>query len=154
MAVENDDDVIIICEDDHQFTASYSKSYLKRNIIEAYYQGADILSGGIRNFTQIIPLTRERFWIDYFWGTQFIVLYKKCFSRILSEELDQFVTVDEFLSEISSNKMVIYPFVSIQKDFHFSDIQKRAVGLTKYEVFEKCSNRIRDIMHVFNRYSK
>lgn len=34
-AIRNDDDLMIICEDDHTFTSSYSTEYLLKNIIEA-----------------------------------------------------------------------------------------------------------------------
>jgi len=153
LAVENDDDVIIICEDDHQFTEAYSKSNFMRNIIEAYYQGADVLSGGIGYFTQMIPLTEERFWIDSFWSTQFIVLYKKCFNQILSEEFDDSVTADDFLSIITSNKMVIYPFISTQKNFGYSDICKRSIARDIPNIFERCSNRISGIIQTYTKYA-
>jgi GR25 family glycosyltransferase involved in LPS biosynthesis len=63
MAVANDDDVIIISEDDHQFTSDYSKAYLLENIIEAFEEGACFLSGGSAKFDNAIPVTRNRFWV-------------------------------------------------------------------------------------------
>lgn len=36
IAVEKDDDVIVICEDDHYFTKNYSKEYLFENILSSH----------------------------------------------------------------------------------------------------------------------
>lgn len=36
IAVEKDDDVIVICEDDHYFTENYSKEYLFENILSSH----------------------------------------------------------------------------------------------------------------------
>src|SRR5690606_24710654 len=58
IAENNNDDVIIFCEDDHLFTQHYSKRYLVVNIIEAYQQGADILSGGVGAFGTAVPVAK------------------------------------------------------------------------------------------------
>ena len=84
-AISDDDDVIIICEDDHEFAKSYSKEYLLDNIIEAATQGVEILTGGIANFYQAVPVSKNRLWIDSFWCTQFIVIYRSIFQKILSQ---------------------------------------------------------------------
>jgi len=39
----SDDDVIILCKDDHAFTADFNKKYLIQNILEAAEQGVEIL---------------------------------------------------------------------------------------------------------------
>lgn len=122
LAIDNDEDVIIICEDDHEFTESYSKEYLLSNIIEAHMQGADYLSGGSSKCRLAVPVARNRYWISHGLATQFLVLYKKFFKKILDEPFDQTVLVDMLYSEISSNKMVLYPFISIQKNFGYSDV--------------------------------
>lgn len=76
-AIRNDDDAIIICEDDHYFTENYSSDYLLDNILGAFEQGADILSGGIGGFGYAVPVAKNRYWVDWIWCTQFIVVYKK-----------------------------------------------------------------------------
>jgi len=122
IAIKNNDDLIIICEDDHQFTECYSKHLLFQNIIEAHHQGADVLSGGIGGgFNQAVKISENRFWINHFYCTQFIVVYSKFFQSILDEPFDEKVTADDFISELTSNKMVIFPFISVQKDFGYSD---------------------------------
>lgn len=122
MAVEQDDDVILICEDDHYFTEYYSKEYLFENIINAHEQGADILSGGIGGFGYAVPVAKNRYWVDWLWCTQFIVVYKKFFQKILNYEFKEDDTADGVISQLSNNLMTLYPFISRQKEFGYSDI--------------------------------
>lgn len=79
MAIEKNQEVIIICEDDHEFTKHYTKEYLFENIEEAYEKGADILLGGIGGCTYAMPVAKNRFWIEHFICTQFTVVYKDFF---------------------------------------------------------------------------
>ena len=44
MAEDNEDDIMIICEDDHTFTSAYSKTYLWANMIQANKQGSELYS--------------------------------------------------------------------------------------------------------------
>ena len=59
--------------------------------------------------------------VDWFWCTQFIVVYASLYDRILSYNFDD-DTVDGVLSELASCKLVIHPFISEQKDFGYSDV--------------------------------
>ncbi|MGN6439871.1 MAG: hypothetical protein ACTHMM_25315 [Agriterribacter sp.] len=122
MAIKNDDDVIIICEDDHEFTSEYCKDFLLKNIIEAHEQGCEYLNCGTGKFDFAVPVSPYRFWINQCLSTQFIVLYRKFFQRILEEPYDDTVTADRKLSEMSRHKMVLYPFISLQHDFGYSDV--------------------------------
>lgn len=152
MAIDNDDDIIIICEDDHEFTPHYFKEYLLKNIISAYRDNATILLGGIGNFIHAIPVTKERIWINSFWSTQFVVLYREIFHRILDEPFDKYVTADDLLSAITSNKMVLHPFISFQQDFGYSDITPKDTSQTPL-MFDACSERIASIKNILNKYS-
>lgn len=122
--IDGEDDLIIICEDDHTFTSHYKKKILIQNILEAAGQGVELLSGGIGGFGNAIPITKNRYWIDSFWCTQFMVLYRPIFQKILNEKFNDFDTADGIFSELTSHKMVIYPFISIQHDFGYSDVTK------------------------------
>lgn len=123
IAIQNEDDVIIIVEDDHVFTEHYSRDSFIENIIESNEQGADILSGGIGGgFRFVVPITENRFWINHFWCTQFMVIYSRFFDQILNADFGPEDTADNFLSQLTAHKMVLYPFVSVQKDFGYSDI--------------------------------
>ncbi len=121
-AVKEDDDVILICEDDHYFTEHYSKEYFCENIINAHEQGADILSGGIGGFGYAVPVAKNRYWVDWLWCTQFIVVYKKFFQKILDYKFKDDDTADGVISQLSNNLMTLYPFISRQKEFGYSDI--------------------------------
>ena len=121
---DGEDDVIIICEDDHTFTDEYDRNRFIQNVIDAAGQGVELLSGGIGGFGNAVPITSERYWIDWLWCTQFIVLYRPIYKKILDYEFKDTDTADGVLSEITSHKMVLYPFISIQKDFDYSDVTR------------------------------
>jgi len=121
-AQEKDDDLVLICEDDHEFTRDYRRDVLFKNIIEAYNEGTDILSGGIGGFDYGLQVCPDRFWIHPFFSTQFIIIYRHFFQPILNEPFDKKVTADGILSQLSGKKMVIYPFISVQKEFGYSDV--------------------------------
>jgi hypothetical protein len=124
IAMDNEDDVIIICEDDHQFTADYSRSLLLKNILEAHEQHTEMISGGICEFHKALPVTTNRAWVSTSFCTQFIILYKPVFQKILDTPYDNTVTADTMLSVILSNKMVFFPFISAQTPFGYSDVTK------------------------------
>ncbi|GAA4309985.1 hypothetical protein [Compostibacter hankyongensis] len=114
MAIKNKDDVIIICDPTHEFTSHYTKRFLIQNIIEAHEQYADYLCGGINGFETALPIANSRFWINQILSTQFMIIYKKFFKRILNAPFHDDVISNLLLSELATNKMVIYPFISIQ----------------------------------------
>jgi len=154
MAICNDDDVIIICEDDHEFTEAYSKEFLFKNIIEAHQQGAEILSGGIGGFGSSIPVAENRYWIESFLCTQFLVLYRSIFERILNEPFDETITADGILSDIAGNKMTLFPFISIQKEFGYSDVTAWNNGegnVSKW--FINAAKRLKLIQHIYKEYA-
>lgn len=124
LAQTNGDEVILLVEDDHVFTNSYSRDNLFSNVIDANCDGVDILLGGIGGgFQHVIPVTENRFWINHFWCTQFVIIYEKFFDKILNVDFNIEDGADNVLSELTLNKMVIYPFISVQKSFGYSDIQ-------------------------------
>lgn len=124
MAEKNEDDIMIICEDDHTFTPAYRKEYLLANIIGANEQGSELLSGGIGGFGAAVPVAANRYWVDWFWSTQFIVIFKLLFQKILDYEFKDTDTADGVLSVLAKDKMTVYPFISIQKDFGYSDVTR------------------------------
>lgn len=106
------EDVIIICEDDHQFTEHYSRHYLVRNILDAYTQNAEILSGGVGRFDQVVPVTRTLYWINSISPLQFIVLFRSVFSKILAEPISELIEMKDVLTQVTSHKMILFPFIS------------------------------------------
>ena len=153
IAIENEDTVIIICEDDHIFTQYYDKIFFIKNILEAHEQSVDLLAGGIGGFNVAIPITQNRYWIDTFWCTQFIIIYRKFFKNILDVTFADTDTADGVLSKITCNKMVIYPFISIQKDFEYSDVTKNNnIKGNITEHFRNADAKLNIYKKVFDKY--
>lgn len=150
-AQKNGDDVIILCEDDHFFTEYYSAGLLMKEIKEAYMQEADILSGGIGGFGNAVPVGYHRYWVDWLWCTQFVVVYRRFFRAILSYNFKDTDTADGVFSELSTNKMVIYPFISEQIDFGYSDVtqnNKKNKGIIR-EYFNRANKNLFMIQTVY-----
>jgi len=122
IAEQKEEDVVIICEDDHEFTEQYTVDYLLTNIIEAHQQGVDYLSGGASTFENALKIAPNRYWVGSCRATQFIIIFRKFFRKILDEPFDNTIIADIRLSEMTSNKMILYPGISVQKDFGYSDV--------------------------------
>lgn len=135
MAKEKGDDIIILCEDDHFFTKNYSCKLLFKEIVEANVQGTDILLGGICGFGHAIRTGVCRYRVDWFWGTQFVVVYSPFFDKIVSYQFADTDTADGVLSELATNKMVIFPFISEQKEFGYSDVTMHNNRVGDVDVF-------------------
>lgn len=112
IANNNSDDVIIICDEKHEFAAHYTKEFLIKNIIEANEQGANILLGDVDRFGHVVPISMNRFWVDAFSSSRFIVLYNRMFSKIIDYKFKKTDLVGKVLSEMTSHKMILHPFMS------------------------------------------
>lgn len=155
MAIENEDDIIIISEDDHEFTENYSKYYLIGNIIGGAYQGVELLTGGIAHFEHAVPISENRLWIDSFWCTQFIIVYKSLFKKILEEPFKEDDTADGKLSEMTSHKMTLSPFISNQRNFGYSDVTTINQMQSDFldNGFAESEKRLEKILKVKKNYS-
>ena len=153
-AIDADDDVIIICDDSHQFTGDYSKAYLLKNIIEAHASGVSYLSGGSSITENEVMIAANRFWVSRCLATPFIVLYKIFFQQILDEPVNNNVLADHLLAEMTSSKMVLYPFISVQKDFGYSDIaviHNEQKGIAE-NMFAASVKKLESIKQAYIRY--
>jgi len=45
------------------------------------------------------------------------VIYRPLFKKIREEKVDETLKVDHILTELTSNKMILYPFISEEFDF-------------------------------------
>lgn len=122
MAEQGDEEVILICEDDHIFTNDFRINFFLKQVWLAGMMGTDILSGGLGGFGNIVPVKSGLYWVDWLWCTQFIVIYRRAFSTILDASFKDTDVADEFLSRLLPNKLTIFPFISIQKEFGYSDV--------------------------------
>ncbi len=149
------DDYIIICEDDHVFTENYSRDRFFKCIEQAKINDADILSGGVSWLNSMVPVTDDIFWLQRFTGTQFFVIFKKFFHSILSAKFNTSDTADYKISELSSNKFCIYPFISTQKEFGYSDVTpKNNIEYRVEDLFKKSIASVAILQEVSNYYKK
>lgn len=82
MAIAREDDIIIICQDDHTFTDNYDKNLLFHHIIKA---------------------EQCFYWMGWYMDNQFIVVYQPLFQHILDYQFKETDIPDLVLSAITSN---------------------------------------------------
>lgn len=111
-AIKENEDFFILCKDDHMFASHYNKDKFIEHIIGAYAQHADILLGGAESSGSHVPVASNRYWIENFSNSSYIVIYKCFYFKILACTRDELGCVDMILSKLSVNKMIIYPFIS------------------------------------------
>ncbi|MBZ4190589.1 hypothetical protein [Niabella beijingensis] len=111
IAIEKEDDIIVVCEDSHVFENSYNRQHFIQNILEAHYLHTEILCGNATDLGMALPVG-NKFWVDRFSGTTFFVLYKSVFKKILNTPDRSTSLFYHLLSSCSSYKMALAPFVS------------------------------------------
>ncbi len=145
---------VSICEDDHIFTEHYTSDYLFRNIAEAETKGVDLLVGGACGYGTGVPIGDDLFWTDWYWGNQFLIIRKNIYSRILDFNFRDGNTADGVLSGLIRRKAILHPFVSVQREFGYSDITPTngRKGFIN-DLFDDTARRlqsVRDITDEFN----
>jgi hypothetical protein len=147
-------DFFIFCEDDHVFTSHYSFDLFQKCINEAQQLDADILCGGVSWFKTGMQVSKNLFWVEKFSGLQFTVIFKKFYQTILDASFTEFDQADYRISGLTDKKFVIYPFISIQKDFGYSDVTKRNHEERRVErLFEEASEKFSLLRKVKANYS-
>lgn len=146
-------DFFILCEDDHQFTNDYSKERLLASIQEAEQLEADILSGGVSWFDTGIQIAEGTFWVKTFNGMQFTVIFNRFYSKIEGAEFKLGDAADFKISALSDSKLVMYPFISVQKEFGYSDVTRKnnEEGFVS-RIFDETSNRFAILKKVRSHY--
>lgn len=154
-AVENDEDFIIIAEDNHCFTSNYTRDRLILMILRSHALDADLLLGGpIGNIGHILPVSNNLCWLNTFRGTQFMVIFKKLFSVILTEPFDATVNPDNMLSQISGNKLSVYPFISVQENFVHPDLfDSTAITTVTCTIAEETRKRFERVFRNFSDFA-
>lgn len=154
---ENSSDFFIFCEDDHVFTDEYTDAFLLDRIKEADGMEADILSGGVSWMRDALQVRDHLFWMERFNGMQFTVIYKRFYDKILATQYDEtqkYVT-DVFLSTLSDSIFVMFPYISVQKEFGYSDVttKNNKEGYVE-SLFEKTEKTLTILNKVRNHYGK
>lgn len=150
----HEDHFFIFCEDDHMFTKDYSFEFFNHAIQEAQHLGADILSGGVSWFQTGIQISRNLFWVESFSGLQFTVIFRKFYQKVLDvNDFGEHDAADLNISALTDKKFVMYPFISIQKEFGYSDVTaKNNEGGRVERLFEDTSGRLQLLKNVRQFY--
>lgn len=144
---------ILICEDDHQFTGHYNKERLFDAIQEADKKQADVLMGGVSWFGDALQISKDLFWVDEFTGAQFVVVYRKFFNKILQADLLLGEVADKKMAAMSTSKFCMVPFISIQKEFGYSDVtaKNNTLGYVD-QIFSDTSEKLEHLDKVASFY--
>jgi len=152
---EKNSPFFIFCEDDHIFTPDYSPNYLQRTLLQADSLGADILSGGVSWSQSPIQCSQHLFWVNAFTGMQFTVVFNRFYQSIIDSPLDEWNVTDIFISGLSNNIFVMYPFISIQSEFGYSDVTpKNNNNGFVHELFKKSMDKFDVLQKVRNVLSQ
>lgn len=144
---------ILICEDDHQFTEVYNAELLYDCIKEAQENSADILNGGVSWFNTGVQISKNLICVEKFSGLQFTIIFKKFYQKILDvNDFGVHDAADYKISEMTSHKMVLYPFISIQRDFGYSDLTKHNNEQKISTFFEKADQRLAVYQQAYKQY--
>lgn len=156
LAKQNGDDVFILCEDDHQFTENYNARFLFENLITAHGKGADLLIGGSTGgFNLTVPVTENLIWVNHYCSNQFLIIFSKFYNSIITHtEFDFKKKVDNTLAGLALNKFIIYPYISTQRLFYYSDVTKYndiyPENIT--ERFEQAEKKLALVSSVYKHY--
>lgn len=151
LAIENDDDVIVICEDDHEFSTEYVKNIFFKSVVLANQLGCDYLNGGTGQFDLAVPINEHVFWTNHCLSGQFLIIYKKFFQVILNAPVEESVMPDIKITQLAKNKMLIVPIISTQKNFGYSDVtpmHNENEGIVQ-QMFSSSSRRLLTILLVY-----
>lgn len=152
---KHEEKYIIVCEDDHTFTKQYTSKLLLDSITEGLKFEADILLGGVSWFNEIHQISSGLFWVDKFTGLQFSVIFNKFFAKILSTDFNETDIADGKIATLTQKKYIIYPFISIQKEFGYSDVTtKNNVHGFVDKIFKKSISKTKDLAKIKEFYKK
>ena len=105
-SIQEEDDVIIICFDNYRFKRNYSKYSLFKYILMAKFYQADILFGNGSEMDCMCKIQDELYWVNSIKKSNFIVLYRKFFNKILDINLLNSKSFPETISALSHDKLM------------------------------------------------
>lgn len=142
----SDHEYILICEDDHEFTEYYSDQLLLSCINDSKNLNADVLLGGIGSVDTGDRLHKNLVSVDNFACTQFTIIFKSFFKKVIKAEFTENDCADWKIASLSNKKLVVYPFISKQKDFGYSDVSDGYFDNKMETAFNVTSEIIKNIM--------
>lgn len=152
-ADNNNQEHILICEDDHQFTADYNFQVLQECIQQAQALDADILCGGVSWFNNAVQISNNLYWVEKFSGLQFTIIFRKFIQSILNATFNELEAADYKISDLTVNKFFIFPFISTQKDYGYSDATpKNNLAGRVSKLFDECIERVNVLNKIIRHY--
>lgn len=155
IAKRNNEKYATICQPSAYFTNEYSYSFLLQKIKDAQHLNAEILIGGLSDFRQAIPMGYQLYWIAWFKTAPLLIIYESLYDKILSYKFQVNDTIDNILSLLAKYKMIIYPFICMQRLKH-SDRQSTEISDEHIadEIFQIASERFKHInfLYEFSKY--
>lgn len=146
------EEFFILCEDDHIFTNYFNEKEFLSLIKKVKNLCPDILSGGMSWVDIPIEICNNIFCVEKFSGLQFTVIFNQFYRTIINSTFLKNDIPDKKISTLAKRKMVVFPFVSIQKDFGYSDVTTANNEERRVEdLFEKTQNELR-IIHLINNF--
>ncbi len=146
--------VVLICEDDHTFTTAYTWEKLKAYILSGIYDHFDILLGGVSGFQNAIPYNENTFWVENFSGAQFTIVFNKFFDKFLEIDLTPTQHMDIELKNYTDNIFAIFPQISIQKTFGYSDVTMKNNTINVETYFKTSEERFKKILIIEGYYRR
>jgi hypothetical protein len=151
----DESEFLLLCEDDHMFTKKYSQTFVVDCLEVAKENKADILLGGVSWFKDAIQISKDIFWVNEFSGLQFTIIFRRFFDVILNADFMEGDAADYKISALSQNKLLIFPFVSIQKEFGYSDVTpKNNTSGRVTKIFNGSSEKLMHLKKVADFYGK
>ena len=141
LAAQQNLDYVIICEDDHVFTANYNKDLLNQQIKLGQQLEFDVLLGGMSNVHDALFFDANLVWVGGFTGLQFTVVFKRFYATILSFTLGQ-KSFDLALGELSDHIYCCYPTISTQYSYGYSDATTANNSIAVETYFETCNKKL------------
>ncbi|PPL03154.1 hypothetical protein [Parapedobacter indicus] len=153
-AQEADLDFVVLCEDDHTFTDAYSCEKFYNYLLFGIANECDILLGGVSGFKNASPITANIFWLEYFSGTQFFVMYRRFYRQFLNIKLEDTENIDFVISQKANRIFAIYPQISYQKNFGYSDVTTKNYRFNVEEYFRITESRFSKTISVATYFRK
>src|SRR5690606_26092979 len=153
--LNHDEDFFLLLEDDHQFTEYYNSCFLQDSLAAAKDLDADILLGGVSWFNSSVQVSPNLFAVDSFNATQFVIVFKPFYQNFIDNLNTYSHSVDINISKIATKKFILYPFISTQKEFGYSDATafNQEIGYVT-EIFSHSKMRLSYLNRVLNHYAR
>lgn len=148
----DDDELIIICNEKHAFTKNYNKDIFLQNVVRAQHMGCDILLSGTTGFSYAVPITDSIFWIDKFNKAEFMIIYQKAFKKILESQIKD-LTVSSGLSNLVSNIICTVPFMSSYSNDSNPDPNLEMINTHHHESYNIAQEKLNFYSRIYKKYN-